>query len=206
MPAYEDSVFINCPFTADYRPLFQALVFAVADCGYVPRCSLERSDSSESRIDKIFRIINGCRYGVHDISATELDPTHNLPRFNMPLELGIFLAAKRFGGPKQKKKTCLVLDSHRYRYQKFCSDIAGQDPKAHQGKPKQALVCVRDWLKDEKPDEMLPGGTAMYKRYQTFQKDLPLICAAQQLEPGELKFNDLTTVLEVWLNANSWGS
>jgi len=48
----------------------------------------------------------------------------------MPLELGIFLGAKRFGGPKQKRKNCLILDREKYRYQQYCSDIAGQDIKA----------------------------------------------------------------------------
>ena len=28
---YADSVFINCPFDGDYRPIFDALVFAVHD-------------------------------------------------------------------------------------------------------------------------------------------------------------------------------
>ncbi len=50
----------------------------------------------------------------------------SLPRFNMPLELGIFLGAKRFGSQKQKQKNGLILDREKYRYQSFCSDIAGQ--------------------------------------------------------------------------------
>ncbi len=204
MPPYDDCVFINCPFTTDYDPLFQALVFTVADCGFVPRCTLEKSDASEPRIVKIFRIIAECRYGVHDISATELDPTYNLPRFNMPLELGIFLGAKHYGGSKQKRKACLVLDSEKYRYQKFCSDIAGQDPKAHANQPNQAVQCVRDWLKDQRPGVLFPGGARMYERYRAFCSDLPLICDSLALEPDSLRFNDLTTVIEQWLMANSW--
>ena len=48
----------------------------------------------------------------------------------MPLELGIFLGAKRFGRAEQKGKVCLILDTERYRYQQFMSDIAGQDISA----------------------------------------------------------------------------
>jgi len=36
-----DNVFINCPFDSDYKPLFDAIVFAIFDFGFVPRCSLE---------------------------------------------------------------------------------------------------------------------------------------------------------------------
>ncbi len=112
---YGSAVFINCPFDAQYKPIFEGVVFAVMDCGYWPRCALELDDSSEVRIDKIFKIIADCKYGVHDISRTEVTSASGLPRFNMPLELGIFLAAKRYGCSKQKKKVCLILDSAPYR-------------------------------------------------------------------------------------------
>lgn len=107
---YNDNVFINCPFDSAYKPLFDAMVFAVYDCGFVARCALEEDDASEARIDKIYSIIADCRYGIHDISRTELDTDSNLPRFNMPLELGVFLGAKKFGIEEQKRKKSLVLD------------------------------------------------------------------------------------------------
>ena len=96
---YDRRVFINCPFDGQYKPLFEAIVFAVRDCGLRPRCALELDDASEVRIDKIFKIIAECRYGVHDISRTEVASASGLPRFNMPVELGMFLAANRFRGP-----------------------------------------------------------------------------------------------------------
>ena len=51
----------------------------------------ELDDGGQTRIDKIFALIEQCRYGIHDLSPTELDAVNNLPRFNMPLELGLFL-------------------------------------------------------------------------------------------------------------------
>ena len=85
-------------------PCLNAIVFAVHDCGFMARCALEEEDTSQVRIDKIYAIIADCRYGIHDISRTELDEVSGLPRFNMPLELGIFLGAKKFGVKEQKKK------------------------------------------------------------------------------------------------------
>src|SRR5437764_6982536 len=103
MPAadYDLNVFVNCPFDDSYRAIFEALIFAIHDCGYIARCALEVSDASEVRIEKIAKIIAACRFGIHDISRTDLDNTTALPRFNMPLELGIFLGAKRFGRAEQ---------------------------------------------------------------------------------------------------------
>ncbi len=203
-PRYDDSVFINCPFSPDYQELFRALVFAVADCGFLARSALEKNDSSETRIDKLYRIIAQCRYGLHDISVTELDPGNRLPRFNMPLELGIFLGARKFGSPSQRDKGCLILDRERFRYQIFCSDLAGQDPKSHGGKAADAVKCVRDWLRAERPSVRLPSGTRMWERYRQWMADLPVICDALLLEPDSLEFHDLTTTIEEWLLENPW--
>lgn len=85
-PLYESSVFINCPFDEPFRPLFEGLVFAIYDCGYIARCSLEVDDASVVRIEKITKLIAGCKFGVHDISRTEPDESTGLPRFNMPFE------------------------------------------------------------------------------------------------------------------------
>ena len=43
---YENAVFVNCPFDEAYRNLFEALVFAIHDCGYVAHCALELEDGS----------------------------------------------------------------------------------------------------------------------------------------------------------------
>lgn len=100
--SFAEQVFINCPLDGEYRPMFEALVFAVHDCGFVARCALEIEDASQVRIDKIQNIIASCGLGIHDISRTELDSTWKLPRFNMPLELGLFLGAKRYGTAAKK--------------------------------------------------------------------------------------------------------
>jgi len=57
-------------------------------------------DSSEFRLDKIYSMIGDSNYGIHDISRVELGLESKLPRFNMPLELGIFLGAKKYGNKK----------------------------------------------------------------------------------------------------------
>ena len=92
--AYARQVFLNCPFDDEYRPIYEAIIFAVIHCGFVIRCARERDDSGETRISKIVEIIRASQFGIHDISRVELDKSNGLPRFNMPLELGLFLGAK----------------------------------------------------------------------------------------------------------------
>ena len=62
----------------------------------VARCALEGDDGSVVRLDKIFAIMAECRFGIHDLSRTTLDSANRLPRFNMPLELGVFLGGQAF--------------------------------------------------------------------------------------------------------------
>ena len=200
---YNDNVFINCPFDAVYKPLFDAMVFAIHDCGFIPRCALEEDDASEVRIDKIYNIIADCRYGIHDISRTELDTDSNLPRFNMPLELGVFLGAKKFGIEEQKTKKCLVLDREQYRYQQFISDIAGQDIQAHNDSSKKVIMHVRNWLRNASRRETIPGGSIIWRRYRDFRRDLPQTAREYQLTVEDLIFNDYTLVVTRWLETKA---
>jgi len=70
---FETSVFVNCPFDDPHKPMFEATVFAVFDCGYRPRCALEAYDAGEVRIEKIVALVRSCHLGVHDVSRTELN-------------------------------------------------------------------------------------------------------------------------------------
>lgn len=197
---YENSVFVNCPFDSAYRPLFEAVAFGVYDCGFYPRCSLEVEDSTQVRIEKITNIIKSCRLAVHDISRTQADRTTRLPRFNMPLELGIFLGAKSFGSREQRRKSALVLEEKPYRYQKYISDIAGQDIRAHGRKPAEAIRQVRDFLSNHcAPGVFLPGGQKIAERYEEFRVRLPATCRTLHLDPANLTFRDLTNLIVQWV-------
>jgi hypothetical protein len=200
--SYDTSVFINCPFDALYSPLFEAITFCVYHCGFHPRCALEVDDSSQVRIEKINTIIRGCRLAVHDISRTEADGTPPLPRFNMPLELGIFLGAKAFGSGEQKRKAAVVLDTEPYRYQRYISDIAGQDIRAHGADPAKAIGHVRNFLAPHTPPTVfLVGPDRILERYEQFRSELPTSCALLHVDPGQLTFGDLTWLIQGYLNS-----
>jgi len=200
-PAYDDSVFINCPFDDRYEPIFAGLVFAIFDCGFVPRCALEEGDSSVLRMDRIYRTIESCRYGIHDISRTESDPRSRLPRFNVPLELGIFLGAKQFGQRRNKQKMCLILDSKAYRYQKFMSDISGFDIESHSNRPLKAIEVTNNWLRHKSRRKTLPGAAVMQSRYRQFRQDLPRLCRRVGLDRKGIAFhlyNDYCHLVSAW--------
>jgi hypothetical protein len=183
-------LFVNCPFDGDYQPLFRAIVFTVIRSGFYARCALETDDASENRFEKICSIIGECRYGIHDISRTEFDPNSKLPRFNMPLELGLSLGARRFGSKSQRAKRCIVFDRGRYRFQAYISDISGQDIHAHRGDVTTLIVELASWLRDQSRRPNVPGGRVIAAEFDLFLAALSDICARRQLDPDELTFGD----------------
>jgi hypothetical protein len=199
---YDQNVFINCPFDSEYKPLFDALVFAVHACGFLPRCALEAADSWAVRVEKIVQIIRECRFGIHDISRTELN-REGLPRFNMPYELGLFMGAQRLGDAKQRRKSCLILDREPYRYQAFLSDIAGQDPQSHGNDPMRAVKETRSWLWTEtrrEESDPLPGAAVIQRRFAEFQSDAPTLAERHLFgTEGERTFADYTALVSMWL-------
>jgi hypothetical protein len=201
---FEKNVFINCPFDDRYLPLFNAIVFTVHDMGFRPRCALEASNAGQIRLNKILSIISECKYSIHDLSRTELDSTHGLPRFNMPLELGLDLGCKTYGQYYHQDKVLLILDVEQYRYQKFISDIAGQDIFAHGGKVRQVIDAVREWLRPELDPKtvIIPSGDEIYRRYLAFRRALPSICAKRRWNPARLRFVDFSSAVAAWVSAN----
>ena len=192
-------VFINCPFDDEYVPLFRAIMFTVQACGYEARCALESQDGGEVRMAKIFRLIKECQFGIHDVSRTDLDAINQLPRFNMPLELGIFLGAAHFGNPAQSRKRTLIFDSERFRFQKFISDIAGQDIKAHGTDPLRVIHAVRDWLNSFSGDQPMPGGKALAKLYERFSADVPAMLKKFKLHEADIAFADWLSMVREWI-------
>ncbi|WP_298692979.1 hypothetical protein [uncultured Sphingomonas sp.] len=65
---------------------------------------------------------------------------------NMPFELGLDHACKRYGNDQLPDKQILILEHTKYDYQKALSDISGWDIQVHEGKFEKAVRKVRSWL------------------------------------------------------------
>lgn len=195
------NVFINCPFDDNYKDLFDAILFSIYFCGCKPRCALEIDDGAQVRLEKIFSIIEECDLGIHDISRTELN-SNNLPRFNMPFEFGIFMGAKKFGGRKQKSKSCLIFDTDRYRYSEFISDIAGQDIKSHSNNPDEVIRKIRNWLNTFVDLTPLPGAAAIIGKYHEYLTLKPDILVKFRLTDEDVQYADNTQIIEQWILLN----
>lgn len=139
-------MFVNCPYDEDFRPLFDAVVFAAVCCGFMPRSALETGTVAEPRMTRIMRAIFDSKYSIHDLSRCKGEGEANIARFNMPLELGIAMAYRHLSKRAAAKHDWLVLVPVGHQYQAFISDIAGFDPGTHNGSVPSIVSTVMAWL------------------------------------------------------------
>ena len=166
--SFEKNIFVNCPLDDDYRPLLLGIVFTIIYFKYKPRLSLERTDSAESRIEKIVGLIQESKFGIHDLSRMVSDDRDEHYRMNMPFELGIDYGCLKFKGGKWERKKILILEKERYRYQKAISDLSGSDIKKHDDDVFKAIGAVRDWLVTEELNRGA-SGLKVWDSFNDFQ-------------------------------------
>ena len=201
---FDQTVFLNCPYDDDYRPLLGALVFTVVQCGLTPRLASDQADSGQLRLDKIRTLIRGSRFSIHDISRMEPLGPGDLPRFNMPFELGLDLGCRFFGEPPLAMKQCLILESQRDRYRKALSDISGNDIRFHRGEAKILIGEVRNWLQVT-TGRNLPSGSRLWGRYNQFTSYLQISLAEAGFTQEEIKaleFAELIQYAVRWIDQN----
>src|SRR5271166_346506 len=191
------SIFINCPFDSEFLPFLRAILFTVCAMGCEPRSALEESDSSALRLEKIYKLIKRCRLSIHDLSRTELSAGTGLPRFNMPLELGILLGIKHAASKAARKKTCLIFVKDKHNTA-FITDINGMDVEGHGDQPEKVIFSIRNWLCTDAKIAGLPG-SIVRKHFKRFEVDLPEILKRIGYEPDEPQYGDILKIVGSWL-------
>lgn len=167
---FETNVFINCPFDTQFKPLLKALVFTTLYLDLNPILSKTLS-SSNIRVNQIKGHIRNSKFGIHDLSRNKPMALNELPRFNMPYELGLDIGAAEYGNTKLKTKRALILDTERFHYQKVISDIAGQDIENHNDDSQTLVIKVRNWFSNQS-DVNISGPTEIWIAFNQFNADL----------------------------------
>lgn len=184
--AFKDNVFINCPFDDEFKPLLKALVFELIYLGFSPKLS-QTVSSSSIRINEIKKLIKSCKFGIHDLSRSKAMADGELPRFNMPYELGLDIGALEFGTRNLKSKRILILETERYHYQKVISDIAGQDIENHNDDPKTLITKVRNWFSANFPNDTIIGQSVIWIAYNQFIDDLNINLTAENYSEQDIE-------------------
>jgi hypothetical protein len=129
-PPDPKAVFLNVPYDEEFHSLYIAYIVGLFQLGLVPNLASE-IPGGDRRLDRISKLIQSCRYSIHDLSRVEVSvaPTA-VPRFNMPLELGMTIT---WANLHPGLHTWFVWESELHRLQRSASDLNGTDPYIHNG-------------------------------------------------------------------------
>jgi hypothetical protein len=170
------SVFVNCPYDEEFRPLFDAIVFSTLCCGFIPRCAIESGSTSLSRMDRIFQAMHSSKYSIHDLSRCRGEGESNLARFNMPLELGMAMA-EQFGADGDGHDWMLLVPKG-HIYRKFASDLAGFDATEHDESVATIVPAVMSWLATRPDAVRCPTPQTVLDALPAFQEARDDLCKA----------------------------
>lgn len=201
--AFDENVFINCPFDKDYAPVLQAILFCILYLGLKPRIATESFDSLTLRLPKIIGLIKASRYSIHDLSRCEATRPGEHFRLNMPFELGIDYGFRQFAAAKGRSKKILILEEQPYRYQAALSDISGCDIRYHEGDHLKAVRAVRNWLVSAAKTRR-DGARKILDAYDDFQKwhyESQLAAGFSEADIQDYPTSELLAAMVEWFEA-----
>jgi hypothetical protein len=67
-----------------------------------------------------------------------------------------------------------------------------------------AIGAVRDFLANQRPDQIYPSGTMIAKRYELFRRELKTAARSANLSAAELTFSELRSFIIAFLDENPW--
>ena len=160
-----ESVFLNIPYDDEFEDLYLAYIVGLTQLGL--RINVSLAVPNQGRLDAIIGLIEASDFSVHDLSRVE--SSRGIPRFNMPLELGLaLLHSKR----SKKPHGVYIFDKKAYQAQRSTSDVNGIDPQIHKGRPKALMVGLRNVFRQAGDVTTVPEMLASYK---ALKQKLPAI-------------------------------
>ena len=131
------SVFLNIPYDAQFEELYLAYIVGLTQLGLKINATLALPN--QDRLKRIVGLIEKSDVSIHDLSRIE--SSSGVPRFNMPLELGLALFRSHVTRGRHR---VFVFEKKAYRVQRSTSDVNGIDPQIHKGRPKGVMAGLRN--------------------------------------------------------------
>lgn len=162
-PKKLESVFLNIPYDSLFEDLYVSYIVGLTQLGINVTATL--AYPNQDRLGKIIELIERSNFSIHDLSRIE--GSHGIPRFNMPLELGIALYRSKM---TKHRHAVYVFESKAFRAQRSTSDINRMDPRIHSGKPIGVMSSLLNLFRQPGDVTTVPE---MLKSYRAVKAKLP---------------------------------
>jgi len=177
------SVFLNIPYDDQFEDLYLAYIVGLTQLGLNINATL--AVPNQGRLDRIVGLIDESDVSIHDLSRIEL--SSGIPRFNMPLELGLALYRSHSTNGRHR---VFVFEKKAYRMQQSTSDINGIDPQVHYGRPKGVMVGLRNIFHQPERTTTVPEMLASFRAVKRKLPELRRNAGSQSLFEASV-FHDL---------------
>lgn len=182
-----DACFLNIPYDKNFEHLYLAYIVGLTALGFVPRATLGFPRDAR-RLERIFNLIQSCRFSVHDLSRIELDRIPpRAPRFNMPFELGLAVAWATLNPQQHVWVGC---DAIQHRPLKSISDLNGTDFHIHDGKVVGVLNALCNAFVSRTQRPTVPRMLRVYRLLRRAIPDLQRDAGSSDLFQARV-FNEL---------------
>ena len=179
-----DSVFLNIPYDKEFEDLYVAYIVGLTQLGL--RVNATLAIPNQGRLETIIALIAKCNFSIHDLSRIEL--SKGVPRFNMPVELGLALYRSYVTRGKHR---VYIFESKLYRAQRSTSDINGIDPQIHRGTAKGVMAGLRNIFRQPRDVTTVPEMLISYRAVKRKLPELRLHAGGKSLFEASV-FQDLT--------------
>jgi len=143
-----NGVFLNIPLDSDYERLFVTLVAGLVAFGCEPRCAIAIPETGVNRLEKIFKLLTTSQYSIHEMSRVKLSGRKQVPRFNMPFELGLAVA---WSIQNHGRHGFILFEEKAHRLEYSLNDLNGHDVNIHGGTHKGILKSLRELFQRQPP-------------------------------------------------------
>jgi hypothetical protein len=178
-----ESVFLNIPYDLGFEDLYLAYIVGLTQLGL--RVNATVAVPNQGRLETIFGLIEESNFSIHDLSRIEL--SRGIPRFNMPVELGLALYRSHV---TRGKHQVYVFESKPYRAQRSTSDINGIDPQIHNGTAKGIMAGLRNIFRQPGDVTTVPEMLTSYRAVRRKLPELRLNAGGKSLFEASV-FHDL---------------
>jgi hypothetical protein len=134
-----ESVFLNIPYDDSFENLYLAYIVGLTQLGLAINAAL--AVPNQGRLATIIELIDKSDFSIHDLSRVEV--SRGLPRFNMPVELGLALYPSHITNGQHR---VFIFERKQYRAQRSTSDVNGIDPQIHNGTAQRAHGWTPEYL------------------------------------------------------------
>jgi hypothetical protein len=179
-----ESVFLNIPYDPPFEDLYLAYIVGLTQLGLQIRVAL--AVPNQGRLATIIDLIEKSDFSIHDLSRVEI--SHGVPRFNMPVELGLALYRSHMTKGKHR---VFIFEKQAQRAQRSTSDVNGIDPQIHKGTAKGVMCVLRNIFRQAGDTITVPEMLASYRAVKRKLPELRRNAGSKSLFEVAI-FQDLT--------------